>query len=85
MQHAGQRHVAHILTTPLNEPRKVRSRHHPADIGVRPIERCEFRRQVGGDLHGVLWDRGCPARCSAAGRLLSPTEGEGRVAEGDPG
>ena len=51
MRHARQHYVADILAAALRQPRQIRPRHRAADIRVRPVERGEAGRLVGGDFH----------------------------------
>ena len=51
VRHARQHDVADILAAPLRQPRQIRPRHRAADIGIRPVERGEAGRLVGGDFH----------------------------------
>jgi len=41
MRHPRQLQVADIETAPLHQPVEIWSRNHPADVGIRPIERRE--------------------------------------------
>ena len=51
MRHARQHDVGDILAAALRQPRQIWPRHRAADIGIRPIERGEAGRLVGGDFH----------------------------------
>ena len=51
MHHARQHDVGDILAAPLRQPRQIGPRHRAADIGIRPVERGEAGRLVGGDFH----------------------------------
>ena len=53
MPHPRQFDVADVETATLHQPIEVRSRHHLADIGVRPIE---YRQNFGiGRCGGHDW------------------------------
>ena len=52
MRHPRQLHVADIEPAPLHQPIEVRPRHRLADIGVRPVEHRETRRDLPASRHG---------------------------------
>ncbi len=54
MHHARQHDVAHILPAPLGEPCQIRPRHRAPDVRIRPVERRQRGRHIGGDLHRVV-------------------------------